>query len=228
MTTEPAGLLVERLGIEISDASLLDLARVHPSYTPEHGVPSNQRLEFLGDAVLGMVVAEALFVAHPDLDEGSMSKARIALVNETVLAELARALDLGELLLLGKGAARSGEAGLDSVLADAMEAVFGAVYLSCGLDEARRLILRLLGDRLEAAADAPGAGDFKSRVNEWVQAQFGVMPTYEITSSGPEHTPTFVATLLVSGRVLATGEGRSKKQAEAAAARAALEEVRGA
>ena len=228
MTTEATAELAARLGITVSDSSLLDLARVHPSYTPEHGVPSNQRLEFLGDAVVGLVVAEALFVAHPDLDEGAMSKARIALVNETVLADVARDVRLGEFLLLGKGAARAGEADLDSVLADAFEAVVGAIYLSEGLETARGLVLRLLGERLESAARAPGSGDFKSMLNEWAQATYGQMATYEVVQSGPEHAPTFLATLRIGDRLLATGEGRSKKQAEAAAAKAALEEVRSA
>ena len=226
--TEPAALLTERLGIEIEDDSLLGLALVHPSYRLEHGTPSNQRLEFLGDAVLGMVVAESLYLTHPDLDEGSMSKARIALVNESVLAELAREIDLGSLLLMGKGAGRSGDAELDSVLADAFEAVVGAVYLTAGLQEARRLVLSMLGERIEIAAADPGAGDFKSRLNEWAQAVHGAMPSYDVTRSGPEHAPEFVATLSVRGEVLSTGHGRSKKLAETAAAKAALEEVRGA
>jgi ribonuclease-3 len=191
-------------------------------------VPSNQRLEFLGDAMLGAIVAEALFVAHPDLDEGGMSKARIGLVNESVLAELARDLGLGELLLMGKGSDRSGDRELDSVLADALEAVIGAVYLSEGLGVARELVLRLLGDRLEAAASDPGAEDFKSRIYEWCQGELGARPTYEITASGPDHDPTYVATLVVGGTVLGVGEGRSKKQAEARAARAAWGEVHGA
>ena len=228
MTTEPASELAARLGIEISDLSLLDLARVHSSYTPEHGLPSNQRLEFLGDAVLGMVVAEALFIAHPDLDEGDMSKARIGLVNEAVLAELARGLGLGELLLLGKGSDRSGDRELDSVLADALEAVVGAVYLSEGLDAARSLVLRLLGNRFEEAAADPGAQDYKSRIYEWCQGTLGQRPSYELSSSGPDHDPWYVAVLSVGDRVLGRGEGRSKKQAEAEAARAAWGEVGGA
>jgi ribonuclease-3 len=225
VTTEPASQLAARLGIEIDDLSLLDLARVHPSYTPEHQVPSNQRLEFLGDAILGLVVAEALFIAHPGLDEGGMSKARIALVNEGVLADLGRSLDLGDLLLLGKGSDRSGDRELDSVLADAMEAVFGAVYLTSGLGAVRQLIVRLLGDRIDAAAIDPGAEDFKSRIYEWCQGTVGARPSYEITASGPDHDPRYVATLVVGGRVLGVGEGRSKKQAEADAARAAWGEV---
>jgi ribonuclease-3 len=228
VTTEPASQLAARLGIEIHDPSLLDLARVHPSYTPEQGLPSNQRLEFLGDAVLGAIVAEALFLAHPDLDEGGMSKARIGLVNEAVLAELARDLGLGELLLMGRGSDRSGDRELDSVLADALEAVIGAVYLSEGLGLARELVLRLLGDRLEAAASDPGAEDYKSRIYEWCQGEMAARPSYEITASGPDHDPTYVATLVVGGRVLGVGEGRSKKQAEARAARAAWGEVHGA
>ena len=223
--TEAARVLARRLDVSLGDESLLELALVHPSRALEGAVASNQRLEFLGDAVMDLIVGEALFVAHPDLDEGQMSKARIALVNEGVLAELARHLDLAELLDMGKGAERSGDAELDSVLADAFEAVVGAVYLAGGLEEARRVVLTQLGDRVGQAAADPGAWDFKSRMNEWAQAQHGVGCVYEVHQSGPEHRPSFVATLRVAQKVVATGEGRSKKQAEAAAASAAWEEV---
>jgi len=224
VTTEPGSVLAGRLGIELADPSLLELARVHPSYTAEHGTTSNQRLEFLGDAILGFVVAEALFLAHPEMGEGGMSKTRIALVNESVLADLARSLDLGSLLLVGRGAEAAGDREKDSVLADAMEAVFGAVYLTAGYEPVRSLVLRLLGDRLEEAAADPGSKDFKSLMNEWSHKEFGQLPCYEVTSSGPAHDPRFVATLKVADRVLGTGEGRSKKAAEADAARAAWED----
>jgi ribonuclease III len=226
--TESARELARRLELTLGDESLLELALVHPSRALEVAGASNQRLEFLGDAVVGLVVGEALFLAHPDLDEGQLSKARIALVNESILAELGRQLGLSDLLAMGKGAARSGDAELDSVLADAFEAVVGAVYLAAGLEEARRLVLRQLGDRLEQAAADPGAWDYKSRMNEWAQAHHGVGCTYEVERTGPEHRPRFLAVLTVGGRPIARGEGRSRKQAEAAAARAALEEVGGA
>lgn len=226
--TESARDLARRLDVSLGDESLLDLALVHPSRALEGAVASNQRLEFLGDAVVDLVIGEALYLAHPDLDEGQMSKARIALVNEGALAELARGLGLADLLVMGKGAERAGDAELDSVLADAFEAVIGAVYLAAGLEEARRVILTQMGERLAQAAADPGAWDFKSRMNEWAQAHQNASCTYEVHQSGPEHRPSFVATLSVAGRAIATGEGRSKKQAEAAAARAAWEEVGGA
>lgn len=226
--TESARDLARRLEVSLGDERLLDLALVHPSRSLEGAVASNQRLEFLGDAVVDLIIGEALYLAHPDLDEGKMSKARIALVNEGTLADLARNLGLSELLVMGKGADRAGDAELDSVLADAFEAVIGAVYLAAGLEEARRVVLTQMGDRVEQAAADPGAWDYKSRMNEWAQAQASVSCLYEVHHSGPEHRPSFVATLSVAGRPIATGQGRSKKQAEAAAARAAWEEVGGA
>jgi len=213
--------LGERLGVELADPTLLDLALVHASYASENQVESNQRLEFLGDAVLDLVVAEVLYLTHPELGEGDMSKARIALVNETVLAEIARELDLGAALRLGRGAEADSDREKASILSDAMEAVIGAVYLDGGIDAARRFILSRLGHRLEAAATHPGAEDHKTLVQEWSQATRHLAPSYTIESSGPQHDPRFVATLRVGDEVLGIGEGRSKKAAEQDAARAA-------
>jgi len=228
VVAEPAEILAERLGIERDEMGLIENALIHPSYTPEHGVPSNQRLEYLGDAVLDLVVAEALYVSHPEMDEGNMSKARISLVNETVLAELARALELGVMIKVGRGSKNAGDVEKPSVLADAMEAVFGAIYLSAGYDSVRNVIMNLLGDRFDAAAKNPGASDYKSLLNEWVDAEHNQPVVYELSVSGPDHDRHYVAQVRMGERVLGAGEGRSKKSAEIEAARAAWEVVQGA
>jgi ribonuclease III len=220
---EPAGLLAERLGIERDPTGLLATALIHPSYTPEFGAPSNQRLEFLGDAVLDLVIAEALYQANPGMDEGKMSKARIALVNETTLAELARSIDLGALLSMGRGADRAGDRDKPSALADAFEAVIGAIYLAHGLDVARSVLLELFEDRIVAAAENPGGSDFKSLLNEWAAIAGRGAVNYDVTFSGPDHDREFVATALVGGTEVGVGRGRSKKAAEAEAAKSAWE-----
>jgi ribonuclease-3 len=225
---EPAAQLAERLGLERDESGLLATALVHPSYTPEHGLVSNQRLEYLGDAVLDLVVAEALFVENPRMSEGDMSKARIALVNETTLAELASSLELGASLLMGHGADQGGDREKPSVLADALEAVFGAIFLAEGLEVARKVILALLGERVAQAAEHPGATDYKSLLNEWVSAVHGGPVVYELTASGPDHDRHYVAVVRLGGRSLGTGEGRSKKAAETEAAKAAWEVVQSA
>lgn len=213
--------LADRLGIELADPSLLEIACVHGSFAAEHQVESNQRLEFLGDAVLDLVVADHLFATHPELDEGGLSKARIAVVNETVLAEVAFDLGLGEALRLGRGAEVEGLRSKPSVLADTFEAVVGAIYLGGGSTEARRFVLDSLGERIEIAAANPGSEDFKSLLQEWAQAQHGKQVAYEISGSGPAHDPRFIATVSMADAVLGRGEGRSKKSAEMEAAKAA-------
>ncbi len=217
----PNEALATRLGVELADPTLLETACVHGSYAAEHHIASNQRLEFLGDAVLDLVVADHLHATHLELDEGGLSKARIAVVNETVLAEVARELGLGEALRLGRGAEVEGLRTKPSVLADTFEAVIGAIYLAAGLDQARRFVLRSLGDRVEAAAARPGSDDYKSLLQEWAQARHGAHVRYEMTGSGPAHEPCFVATVLLGDEVLGRGEGRSKKSAEMEAAKAA-------
>ena len=218
---ESVPTLADRLGIALADPSLLEIACVHGSYAAEHQVESNQRLEFLGDAVLDLVVADHLFATHPELDEGGLSKTRIAVVNETVLAEVAGELGLGEALRLGRGAEVEGLRSKPSVLADTFEAVVGAIYLGGGSTEARRFVLDSLGERIEIAAANPGSEDFKSLLQEWAQAQHGIQVAYEISGSGPAHDPRFIATVSMANAVLGRGEGRSKKSAEMEAAKAA-------
>ena len=218
---EVTPMLADRLGIDLADPSLLETACIHGSYAAEHQIESNQRLEFLGDAVLDLLVAEHLFATHPELDEGGLSKTRIAVVNETVLAEVAADLGLGEALRMGRGAEVEGLRSKPSVLADTFEAVVGAIYLGGGPQEARRFVLASLGARIEVAAAHPGSEDFKSLLQEWAQAQHGTQVSYEISGSGPAHDPRFIATVSMSGEVLGRGEGRSKKSAEMEAAKAA-------
>jgi ribonuclease-3 len=217
------GHLVERIGYRFTDAGLLDQALSHRSWCAEQGgVPSNERLEFLGDAVLGLVVADHTFGKYPDLAEGGMAKVRASVVNTRVLAEVAAEIDLGPHLRLGRGEDSSGGRAKESILADAIEAVIGAVYLDGGFEEARRLIDQLLATRIELAIAGPGAFDFKSRLQEEsVRIGRGV-PRYEIRSKGPDHARRYVATVYVADQHLGVGEGRSKKDAEQAAAQAAV------
>ena len=217
-------VLCERLGVQPTDPSLLELALVHASWAAEHDAASNQRLEYLGDAVLGLVVAETIFLAHPELDEGGLSKARIALVNETTLAEIASEIGLGDLLVLGRGAEGEGLRTKPSVLSDALEAVIGATYLSDGIEAARALVRSLLGDRIEAAADEPGARDFKSLLHEWAQATSRAL-SYSVTESGPPHERRYEALVMLDGTTIASGGGRTKKSAEMDAAKAAWGEI---
>lgn len=214
--------LQQALGYAFADPGLLRRALVHRSYPSEGGGgESNERLEFLGDAVLGLVVADALF-RRGDLEEGAMAKTRAAVVNAESLAAVARILGLGPHLRLGHGEESSGGRHKTSILADAMEAVLGAVYLDGGLAAARALVLREWGSRLAERAAAPGSLDHKTRLQEVLAAR-GEVPEYEVEGSGPDHHRRFAAVVRRDGDVLGRGEGTSKKRAEQAAAAAALQ-----
>ena len=198
----------------------------HRSWCAETtGVTSNERLEFLGDAVLGLVVTDHLFRSYPTLPEGELAKVRASVVNSETLAELAASLDLGSALLLGKGEAASGGREKPSILADAMEAVFGAVYLDGGWPAAESLVMRLLGERIEEAAAGPGGQDYKTRLQELAARRFEQLPQYDVDDDGPDHAKRFFARVSVAGQVRGRGEGRSKKQAEQGAARQAWENL---
>ena len=214
--------LSERIAYRFDDPALLDLAMAHRSWCAEEpGRASNERLEFLGDAVLGLIVAEYSFRNHPELSDGQMSKVRASVVNTKVLAQVALALGIAEHLRLGRGEDLSGGRAKESILADATEAVIGAVYLDGGLVEAERLVLSLLKDRIAVAVGEPGVSDHKSRLQEQsVRLGLGV-PHYEVEGFGPDHARRYLATVYVAGRRLGTGEGRSKKDAEQVAARVA-------
>ncbi|MGH2376643.1 MAG: ribonuclease III [bacterium] len=215
--------LEERLGVRFRDRSLLDLALRHGSFSHERGrdpAKSYERLEFLGDAVLSLVVGDYLYRRDPELNEGGLAKQRAGLVNEAALASVAVRLGLGRYLLLGKGEEKGGGRQRPSMLADAVEAVIGAVYIDSGYGVSHAMITRWLGD---VAEDIQRAGeDFKSKLQERLQRR-RQMPRYRIAQEeGPDHARTFVAIVEVSGRPLGEGRGRSKKEAEQAAASAAL------
>lgn len=210
------------LGHVFADPDLLDGALVHRSYTAEHAeVPDNERHEFLGDAVLQLVVTDFLFHHYPDMREGEMAKVRAACVNRVELAAVARKIGLGDHIALGVGEIASGGRAKDSILADAMEAVLSAVYLDAGLDASRRVILEHWTDLIRAKAQAPGRRDFKTRLQERLAAD-GLRPDYMVEDAGPDHAKVFRATVSVDGVVLGSGVGRSKKEAQQEAARQAM------
>jgi ribonuclease-3 len=194
----------------------------------EGGAPSNERLEFLGDAVLGLIVAGHTYERFPDFAEGKLAKVRSAVVNARVLAEVAARLGVGGVLLLGRGEEGSGGRTKASILADAFEAILGAVYLDAGWEASRRLVLRELGEAIERAGEEPDDFDHKSRLQEKAVRDGEGTPRYVVVGSGPDHDRTYVAEVLLGGTLRGTGEGRSKKDAEQAAARAAWEELTGA
>jgi ribonuclease-3 len=189
-------------------------------------VESNERLEFLGDSVLGLIVTDHIFRTYPDMPEGELAKVRAAVVSAAALAEVAIELELGEAVLLGKGEDASGGREKPSILADALEAVIGAVYIEGGWDAAERLVLDLLGERIVEASEGPGGQDYKTRLQELTARELTELPRYRLTDEGPDHAKRFFAEVRIGGEVRGRGEGRSKKQAEAAAARDAWEALR--
>lgn len=212
------------LGHTFQNRALLEQALRHASWCNEQTaqrLEDNERLEFLGDAVLGLVVTDRVFALYPDLPEGELAKVRAAVVNAEVLAELAVEVGLGSELLLGKGEDASGGRAKPSILSDAMEAVIAAVYLDGGWEAANELVLRLLAGRIAQAAAGPGGHDYKTRLQELAARRFDRLPRYQVTGHGPDHAKRFVATVMLDGEARGTGEGRSKKHAEQAAAKAA-------
>jgi ribonuclease-3 len=210
-------LLGQKLGVDI-DPELLSLALTHRSYAYEHGgLPHNERLEFLGDAVLGQAVTVTLFTRHPDLDEGALAKRRASVVSTVALAEVARTIGLGEHLLLGRGEEQTGGRDKDSILADTMEAVIGATHLSAGQDATTALVLRLVEPLLADPERYGAAMDPKTSLQELAARRGVTPPAYTIVSTGPDHDRVFTATVIV-GPVSSTGTGTSKKTAEMAAA----------
>jgi ribonuclease-3 len=202
--------------------TLLERALTHRSFAYEHGgLPTNERLEFLGDAVLGLVVTDALFREYPDLPEGHLAKLRAAVVNMRALADVARGLHLGDYVRLGRGEEGTGGRDKASILADTLEAVIGAVYIDRGLDAADVLVHRLF-DPVIARSARLGAGlDWKTSLQELTAASVLGVPEYHVDESGPDHQKSFRALVRVGGRVYGSGTGRSKKEAEQHAAEAA-------
>jgi ribonuclease III len=218
----PLGSLDRALGVTFRDARLRQVALTHRSYAFEHGEElTNERLEFLGDSVLGLVVTDMAFGTYPDMPEGSLAKLRAAIVNMTALADVARSLGVGQLVRLGRGEELSGGRDKSSILADCLEAIFGAVYLDRGLDVARELIERLFRPRMEAYVRGEGDRDHKTALQEVASQELRTMPDYRLEEQGPDHQKEFTATVFLAGEPLGTGTGRSKKEAEQRAAREA-------
>ena len=218
--------LTQKLGVDI-DPELLSQALTHRSWAYENGqVPHNERLEFLGDSVLGLAVTVRLFTGHPELDEGALAKRRASVVSTVALAEIARGIGLGDYLRLGRGEDLTGGRDKDSILADTMEAILGAAFLSAGPDAATALVLRLVEPLLEDPERYGAAMDPKTALQE-IAAQRGLEPpVYSVTSTGPDHDRRFTATVIVGDRS-SEGLGTSKKHAEMAAALTAWRELSG-
>ena len=225
MMPADVSVLLDDLGVAV-DPDLLILALTHRSYAYENGgLPTNERLEFLGDSVLGIVVTETLFQQYPDWPEGQLAKLRAAVVNAGALADVARTLGLGDYLYLGRGEETTGGRDKSSILADTLEAVFGAVFLDSGIDTAREVIHRLFDPLIERAADLGAGLDWKTSLQEVASLAGLGVPEYRVTDIGPDHAKEFSAEVLLDGQVQGEGAGRSKKVAEQRAAAAAYEAI---
>lgn len=222
--------LAESLGVEL-DPELLRRALTHRSYAYEHGgLPHNERLEFLGDAVLGIVVTEALYRGHPDLSEGRLAKLRASVVNMRALAGVARGVGpkgLGAYVLLGRGEEGTGGRGKPSILADTLEAVFGAIYLEHGLEGASRVVHALFDALLDDVATIGAGLDWKTSLQELTAERGLGVPEYIMTSSGPDHEKTFTAQAQIAGELFPASTGSSKKEAEQLAAETAWRAISG-
>lgn len=217
MLQSPLESLAERVGLARA-SEVLAVAMTHSSYAAEHECESNERLEFLGDAVVDLAVADLIVTAYPELNEGSGSLVRSRVVNESSLAEAATHLDLASAMRIGRGVKK--EHGLErpSLLADAYEALVAAIYLEQGYDAAKSFVHETLGEAVADAASRPGDSDPKTRLRQWSEANGLGTPDYDVTSSGPSHDATYSAVVRIARRAMGAGEGRSKKSAEARAA----------
>lgn len=218
--------LEEKLGYTFRDSSLLENALTHSSCANESRgkLHSNERLEFLGDSILGMVVAEHLYRNHPDLPEGELTRTRAALVCEESLVEVAKELGLGDYLKLGKGEEAGGGRNRPSIRADAVEAVLAAVYLDGGIGSARKIIQKYILTR--EVSSLSGIRDYKTALQELVQRESGQVLKYRLTGeSGPDHDKRFFVEVALNGTPIGNGEGHSKKEAEQMAAKAAIQKL---
>lgn len=224
--TPPLEDLVRRLGVTV-DGPLLTRALTHRSYAYENGgLPTNERLEFLGDAVLGLVVTDTLYRRHPDRPEGELAKLRAAVVNMRALADVARALAVGPHILLGRGELTSGGRDKSSILADTLEAIIGAVYYEHGTETARAFVHRLVDGLLESSATLGAGLDWKTSLQELTAALALGVPEYAVSEEGPDHAKLFHADAVIAGIARGSGEGRSKKEAEQKAAAAAFQALK--
>ena len=223
MTSDRAALL-KAIGVDLPD-ELLTMALTHRSYSYENGgLPTNERLEFLGDAVLGLTITEELYHRHPDRSEGDLAKLRASIVNTQALADVGRSLSdggLGAHLFLGKGEEHSGGADKSSILADGVESLLGAIYIEYGITVAREVILRLFANLIDTAPTLGAGLDWKSSLQELTAARGMGAPAYLVTATGPDHDKEFTATVVVTETEYGRGVGRTKKEAELKAAAAA-------
>jgi ribonuclease III len=212
------------VGIPIGDGAIYRTALTHRSFAFEQPVPidHNERLEFLGDAILGAVITDFIFTTYPDLAEGEMARLRASVVNTHALAELARELDLGEEIRLGRGEEASGGRDKASLLADTFEAVIGALYVDRGIEHTTDILIPLFEHRIRERVEAGGRYDAKTALQEVVVRDRGGFPSYRVASSGPDHDKHFTAHVYVDAELYGVGDGRSKKEAEQNAAREAL------
>lgn len=226
--TDSHDALLEALGVDLP-GDLLTIALTHRSYSYENGgLPTNERLEFLGDAVLGLTITEELYHRHPERSEGDLAKLRASIVNTQALADVGRGLTdagLGSHLLLGKGEENSGGADKSSILADGVESLLGAIYLQHGLTTSREVILRLFGELLDTAPTLGAGLDWKSSLQELTASRGLGAPSYVVTSTGPDHDKEFSAVVVVADVEYGRGVGRNKKEAELKAAAAAWNEL---
>ncbi len=214
--------LLGTLGIDIPE-DLLKMALTHRSFANENGhLPNNERLEFLGDAVLGLSVAGKLYEQYPNRAESDISKMRASIVSRYGLADIAREINLGDHILLGKGELLTDGRNKDSILADTTEALFGAIYLAHGFEPARKVILKLFAQKINQASAAGLHQDWKTALQERLAEYKLPMPVYEATSVGPEHEQVFTATVKVCDKIIGAGQGQNKKNAEQAGAHQAL------
>jgi ribonuclease-3 len=210
--------LIDALGGDV-DREMIELAMTHRSFAYENGgVPTNERLEFLGDSVLGVVITEELFRRHPDLPEGQLAKLRAAIVNSRALATVGRSIEVGSFVKLGRGEQASGGRDKSSIVADAVEAIIGAYYLDRGTEATRALVLRLFADALDEAATLGAGLDWKTSLQELAAERSLGSPEYVVLESGPDHQKAFHATVVLGDAEVGEGRGNSKKQAEQLAA----------
>lgn len=217
--------LCAKIGVNI-DLELLEVALTHRSFAYEAGgLPTNERLEFLGDSVLGLIVTDELYKRFPDLPESRLSPLRSGIVNTKALADVARNLELGKYIRLGKGEEVTAGRDKASILADTLEALIGAVYLSEGFTKAEQIILMLLTPAIDEAINKGAGLDGKTALQELVAARGKNAPEYTITESGPDHDKSFIAQVLISGKITGEGQGKSKREAEQIAATKAYESL---
>lgn len=223
--------LEQRLGYNFRNRAFLDEALTHKSFhheKPGQAPVYNERLEFLGDSVLGLVIVEYVFAYRSEFSESVMSKIKSFLVKGTVLSEIAKDISLGDYLRLGRGEDETGGRKKQSVLADALEAVFGAVYLDGGFDEVRRVILGLFGDRIPSVIESGQYHDYKTELQELSQNRWGMLPEYRLTAEeGDEHQKVFTVEVYIKGGLFGTGTGKSKKEAQTLAAKEAIGKAAG-